>query len=408
MKTDFQDCGAENIDTSAADQSPREKHGVLGRATPKPRKALAANSTKSRAGRPRRMIPWLDTLNGVFYVYWHDETKKPSRIRRRSTRTRDPEKAKKWYVRFLSEETSTTNVAQTLTVSAALDRYYREHVEIKVVDKRRARDAIAHLKVFFKGDLLKNVDIPASRAYADARRKGVCRSGRRRKVAKASDSTIRRELVVLKAAANHAIRWKRISLAEKPSVESPPEARREGKWLTQDETRLVLETAKGRLKDFLLILYYTAARRASIERLTRLQVDLKGNRINLTSPKETIIQRKSVKRRPIITIFDEIRPTVERLMEENADSEYLFGDPNDMYRPFTNHLKALGLGDKAFPHVMRHSRATHLLQDGVPIYDVARLLGDSVAAVDRVYGHHSADYMAATIRQCGAGLKIKS
>ncbi len=47
-------------------------------------------------------------------------------------------------------------------------------------------------------------------------------------------------------------------------------------------------------------------------------------------------------------------------MKEHADSEYLFGDANDMYRPFVNHLRDLGLGDKAFPHVMRHSRATHL------------------------------------------------
>ncbi len=96
-----------------------------------------------------------------------------------------------------------------------------------------------------------------------------------------------------------------------------------------------------------MLLYFTGARRPSIERLTRLQVDLKGNRINLTSPRETVFQRKSVKLRPIVPIFPEIRPTVERLMKEHADSEYLFGDPNDMYRPFVNHLTALGFAEKA-------------------------------------------------------------
>jgi hypothetical protein len=69
------------------------------RATPgKLGNALAESSTKPRAGRPRRIIPWLDSHNVVFYINWRDETKKPPRIRRRSTRTRDPEKAKKWYV----------------------------------------------------------------------------------------------------------------------------------------------------------------------------------------------------------------------------------------------------------------------------------------------------------------------
>ena len=130
MKTDSQDCGAENINASgSADQSSLEKRGALERATPrKLHNALAEGSTKSRAGRPRRMIPWLDTHNGVFYVHWHDETKKPPRTRRRSTRTRDPEKAKKWYVWFLSEETSTTNVARTLAVSAALEHFRRKPI----------------------------------------------------------------------------------------------------------------------------------------------------------------------------------------------------------------------------------------------------------------------------------------
>ena len=127
----------------------------------------------------------------------------------------------------------------------------------------------------------------------------------------------------------------------------PPEARGKEIWLTQAEIQQVLTTATGRLKDFLMLLYFTGARRPSIERLTRLQVDLKGNRINLTSPRETVFQRKSVKLRPIVPIFPEIRPTVERLMKEHADSEYLFGDPNDMYRPFVNHLTALGFAEKA-------------------------------------------------------------
>jgi hypothetical protein len=29
-----------------------------------------------------------------------------------------------------------------------------------------------------------------------------------------------------------------------------------------------------------------------------------------------------------------------------------------------------------------------------PIYDVAKLLGDTVATVEKVYGHHSPEYLA--------------
>jgi integrase len=111
--------------------------------------------------------------------------------------------------------------------------------------------------------------------------------------------------------------------------------------------------------------------------------------------------RRSKKRRPVVPIDPKVRPVVERLLIENAGGVYLFGNKWDMYKRFKAHMIAIGYTEKSNPHILRHSRATHLLQDGVPIYDVARLLGDTVATVERVYGHHSADYLAAAIDVAG-------
>ena len=41
----------------------------------------------------------------------------------------------------------------------------------------------------------------------------------------------------------------------------------------------------------------------------------------------------------------------------------------------------------AHPHKLRHTYATHLLEDSVPIHHVAELLGDSVATVEATYSH---------------------
>lgn len=349
----------------------------------------------------RATIPWLKKRNGVHYVYWYDTTTTPVRTKRLSLGTGDDLEAQKRYAAFLAGGTGVLSPKRPagLTVWAALDDYLREHIAEKAVDQDRAKDIARHLKAFWEeNDLLKTVDIPASRAYAAARREGKIGGGIRRKNPAGADSTIRRELVVLRAAAGHALRWKRITAADMPSLELPAEGVREEIWLTQAEMAVVLGRATGRLKDFLMLLYYTGARRSSIERLTRFQIDLKAGRINLSSPKETKLQRTSKKRRPVVPLFSEIRPTVERLMGDNKDSEYLFGDPRDMYRDFVAHLTALGLAEKAFPHIVRHSRATHLLQDGVDLYAVARLLGDTVATVERVYGHHSADYLEQAIQ----------
>lgn len=354
--------------------------------------------------RERRKIPWLEVRDDTYYVYWYDEQAKPKpRTKRLSLGTTDSLEAQQRFAAFLTtgHARGGAKAALGVTVGFALDDYYREHVIPNVVDKGRAEDAITHLKTWFKDTLLKDVDIPASRNYADARRMGIVGGGARRKIKEASDSTIRRELVVLQAAANHAVRWKRITMAEIPSLELPREAPRTEIWLTRAEMTKALGAASGRLYDFMALSYYTAARRASIERLTRFQIDLKGSRINLTSPKEDANQRRSVKRRPVVPVFPEVRPVIERLLEANKDSEWLFGDARDMYRVFRSHMEGLGLGDKANPHILRHSRATHLLQDGVSLYDVAKLLGDTVATVERVYGHHSPDFLAATIQRSG-------
>ena len=78
--------------------------------------------------------------------------------------------------------------------------------------------------------------------------------------------------------------------------------------------------------------------------------------------------------------------------------KYLFGIPTDMYRPFRKHMESIGLAHKRNPHILRHTRASHLLQEGVSLFNVAKLLGDTVATVERVYGHFCPDYMAETTR----------
>lgn len=355
--------------------------------------------------RPRREIPWLQVRDGVYYVYWHND--QSGRTQRISLRTSDGVEAQQRYAAFLQQGHAIFNSGRTagLGVGAALDQYWREHVQPNVVDKGRQEDAIHHLKAWFKDQPIIEIDIPASRAYADARRMGVIGGGRRRHRGEGSDSTIRRELVVLQAAANHAARWKRIGPSATPptampSIELPPEAPPAvAPWLTRDELKRATETATGALKDFMVVAYYTAGRRASVEALTRFQVDLKEGRINLRGANEDVNQRRSKKRRPVVPIDPLLRPTLERLLADSPN-EWLFGKNRSFYRHFHRHMIALGFPDeKCHPHILRHSRATHLLQSGVPIYDVARLLGDTVATVERVYGHHSVEYLAETIKR---------
>jgi integrase len=347
--------------------------------------------------RQRRQVPWLEPdHNGTYYIHWYDAERR--RTQRKSVETKDPSEAQARFGAWLYDPALRDPTRlDGLTVSQILDDYWREHVAEKVIDKQRVENAIQHLKAFFGATAVRDIDIPLSRQYRDARRGHRREKGRGRQGA--SDSTIRRELVVLQAAAGHALKWKRIEANDMPSIEMPAEARAgEVPWLTQSELRLAISLAPStRLKRFIRVCYYTAARRASIEQLTKAQIDLKNGRINLRSPNETALQRNSKKRRPVVPIHPEIRRDIEELLAETPNN-WLWGDDADMYHRFAEHMADIGMKSKCFPHILRHSRATHLLQQGVNIWDVAKLLGDTVATVERVYGHHSADHLAETLR----------
>jgi integrase len=338
-------------------------------------------------------IPRLVWRNGVAYATWFEANK--NRTIRVSLHTKDHDEAKTLFAGFLldgADILAGTGRNARITVGQALDDYYREHVDLKCADKVRQKNAIVHLKEFFGNADLRSIDIPLSRAYAAARRAGTIGGGSRRPDKVGSDSTIRRELTVLKAAAHHALRWKRTTSADMPQMEMPVEDPGEAVWYTRDELAALMGAAEGDLLKFIRIAYYTAARRHSIEALTAEQVDLEQKRMNLALPGE----RRTAKRRPKVPIFAEIAGDVAELVER-APRGPLFGPGKVFYRPYRALCEDMGLPEKANPHILRHSRATHLLQDGVSLWAVAKLLGDTVATVERVYGHHCPDFLAATL-----------
>jgi len=351
--------------------------------------------------KPIREVPWLSQRNSVWYAYWHD--KALGREKRLSLGTRDAGEAQDRFSAFLTNRAVfAAGDKPRYTVRQALDAYRAEHCTQKVIDQRRQEIIILRLRAWFGDMAFSDIDIPKCREYADARRKGLI-GGRRDGATKpGAESTISRELNVLLAAANHAMRWRRLGPTANPptpmpSIELPPATRKDAEWLTEKELQTVLRYADPELHDYVMVHYYTGARRRSVEQLTPFQVDLARGRINLRRPDETPLQKNSNKRRPIVPIDPAIRPIIERLLVKNQHTGWLFGANRNYYPRFQQFMTSLGMPEKGRPHILRHSRATHLLHRGVSIFDVAKLLGDTVATVERVYGHHCPDHLAAAI-----------
>lgn len=277
-----------------------------------------------------------------------------------------------------------------LTVRQALHDYTQEH---KVAAADRRYYAIQALDEHLGDRPLSAIDIPACREYM-ARRHPV------------KHSTVRRELGVLQAAANHALRWRRITAAEMPSIELPPSAEPKTLWLFDDELKRLRDAATGRAKLFIDLAYYTASRKGALEFLTWDRVDLAKRRIVLADPGG----RSNKKRKPVVPIDDNVRDILHlnrKMAAGFPHPPYVLGVPSDIRPAFDAAAKRADLemlpardgrpAGRLTPHVLRHTRATHLLQKGVAPYAVAALLGDTVQTVLRVYGHHCPNYLAEAI-----------
>lgn len=269
--------------------------------------------------------------------------------------------------------------ARTTNVIEILDAY---ELENRAIASDRTMYAIKALRPFFTGLNVWEIDVPLCRQYVAHRMS-----------AGVSMSTAARELTTLRAACNHAIKWKRILNHDQPSFEIPTDLPRREIWLFKDELRCLLDIAEDRVENFTKIAYGTGSRRRAIERLEWYQCDLSRRSISLAKRGE----RKSNKRRPVVPM-GELYPLI-RSLHENRTNDFVLGSDKDILYEFEKTLIRADLlhveerdgrpAGKITPHVLRHSRATHMLEDGVSIYAVARLLGDNPTTVQRVYGHIS-------------------
>jgi integrase len=215
-------------------------------------------------------------------------------------------------------------------------------------------------------------------------------SARRSSAPTIADGTIRREITVLRAALSWSERERWI--AEKPYVEMPPKPPPRDRWLTRADVDSLIHAARSaHIRLFIVLAYHTAARTGAILDLTWDRVDMDRRLIAYAKPG----RRETKKRRATVPINTAALAELQGSFS-GATSDYVIEyrgrKVESVHTGFRRACKEAGIADCS-PHVLRHTAASHMVMAGVPLAEVARMLGDSEAMVERVYGKHSPDYL---------------
>jgi hypothetical protein len=113
--------------------------------------------------------PYLERNDrGVWEIRWTDQR----RSMRKSTRTPIYDVAVQHLAKFLAERHDRKRV-EALTINKVLDDYDTEHVENKVVDKRRQRDVLNNLRPFFGHMIVADIRPSDAKLYEKKRGEGV-------------------------------------------------------------------------------------------------------------------------------------------------------------------------------------------------------------------------------------------
>ena len=165
---------------------------------------------------------------------------------------------------------------------------------------------------------------------------------------------------------------------------------------SQKEIKEVISLFDGRsdfesIRDKLIveILYTTGMRRSEL-------INLKINSIDVSQKRVKVLGKRNKERQiPLLnTVVDSINLYLLERNKIESENDYLLITKKGnklystlVYRIINDYFSMVSVKAKKSPHIIRHSFATHLLNEGADLNSVKELLGHSSLASTQVYTH---------------------
>lgn len=213
-------------------------------------------------------------------------------------------------------------------------------------------------------------------------------------------ASIARKLSAIRSFYRYLLREEIISTSPVATTSSPKLDRRLPSFLTIEEINRLLEapdlsTPQG-LRDRALmeLLYASGLRVSELVSLNLEQVNLDTNEIRVwgKGSKERVVLMGKPAARALTAYLDQGRP---KLLGEKRSSALLLNRygkrliERRVQRILEKYTNIAGIGKRVYPHMLRHTFATHLLDGGADLRVVQELLGHASLSSTQIYTHVS-------------------
>jgi integrase/recombinase XerC len=212
--------------------------------------------------------------------------------------------------------------------------------------------------------------------------------------------TINRKISTLKSFFKYQLRQQAVVVSPMAAIISPKINKRLPQFVDKKDITTLLtdvefpDTWAGKTDELIIQLFYnTGMRQSELAGLKETAISKSNSTIKVLG--------KGNKER-IIPVSNQLMHKMQQYMADKRNEHVTFDEdvllvtisgkklyPRYVYNAVNKYLKEVTTIDKKSPHVLRHTFATHLMNNGADLNAVKELLGHSSLAATQIYTHNT-------------------